>query len=46
MREMDWIFETIQCTELDKRQFATFQLTNATADWWESKKVTLGNDAI
>ena len=32
LREMDWIFETMECTELDKRRLATFQLTDAAAD--------------
>ena len=33
LREIDWIFETMDCTELDKHRLATFQLTDAAVDW-------------
>ena len=32
LREMDRIFETMECTESDKRRLATFQLIFAAAD--------------
>ena len=46
VEEMDWIFETMECIKLDNRRLANFQLTDATADWWESQKATLGNNAV
>ena len=33
LREIDLIFETIECNELDKRRLAVFQLTFAAVDW-------------
>ena len=45
LREMDHIFETIECTESDKRRMATFQLTFAAVDWWEAEKAIIGNVA-
>ena len=43
---MDLIFETIKCNELDKRRLAIFQLTFATADWWEAEKAMIGAEAV
>ena len=43
---MDSIFETIECFEFDKCLLVAFRLTYAAANWWESEKATLGNDAI
>ena len=42
---MDRIFETMECTESNKRRLATFQLTFAVADWWEAEKAIIGNVA-
>ena len=44
--EMDLIFDTIECSDQEKRKMAIFQLTYASADWWESEKATLGEEAI
>ena len=46
LREMDLIFDTIECSDQEKRRMATFQLTYATADWWESERATRGEEAI
>ena len=46
LREMDLIFDTIECTDQEKRRMATFQLTYIVADWLESEKATLGEEAI
>ena len=46
LREMETIFETMECNEHDKHRLATFQLIYATADWWESEKAKLGVEAI
>ena len=45
IRKMDQLFETMVCSELDKRRLAVFQLTYAAADWWESKKARFGEEA-
>ena len=42
---MDRIFETMECSEADKRRLATFQLTFSTTDWWEAKKEIIENVA-
>ena len=46
LREIDLIFDTIECSDQEKRKMVTFQLTYAAADWWESEKATLGEEAI
>ena len=46
LHEMDLIFDTIECLDQEKRRMATFQLTYAAADWWESEKATLGEEAV
>ena len=46
LRDMEAIFDTLECSEIDKRRMATFQLTFAAADWWEAEKATLGPDGI
>ena len=46
LREMDLIFDTIECSDQEKRRMATFQLTYVAADWWESEKAILGEEAI
>ena len=46
LREMESIFDTLGCSEIEKRRLATFQLTYAAADWWESEKAILGEDAV
>ena len=43
---MDLIFDTIECLDQEKHRMANFQLTYAAADWWESEKATLGEEAI
>ena len=44
LREMDRIFETMECSEADKRRLAISQLTFAAADWWEIEKAILGDE--
>ena len=46
LREMDLIFDTIECSDQEKYRMATFQLTYATTDRWESKRATLGEETI
>ena len=46
LREIDLIFDMIECSNQEKHKMATFQLTHAAADWWESKRSTLGEEAI
>ena len=46
IRELDQIFETMVCSELDKRCLAVFQLTYAVADWKESEKARFGEVAV
>ena len=43
---MDLIFDTIECSDQEKRRMATFQLTYTAGNWWESDKATLGEEAI
>ena len=43
---MDLIFDTIECLDQEKGMMVTFQLTYAAADWWESERGTLGEEAI
>ena len=45
LREMDHIFETVECNDTEKRRLATFQLTYAAADWWEAEQATIGEEA-
>ena len=45
LREMDCIFETMDCNEIEKRRLAVFQLTYTTADWWDAERATIGEDA-
>ena len=46
LREMDSIFRAIDCSEVEKRRLATFQLTYTAIDWWEAEKATLGAETI
>ena len=46
LREMEMIFEAIECSEQDKQQLAVFQLTFSAADWWASEKAMMGAEAI
>ena len=46
LRGMDIIFDTMGYLAIEKRRLATYQLTHAVANWWESKKATLGKRAI
>ena len=34
------------CSGIEKCRLATYQLTYAVADWWESEKATLGERSI
>ena len=43
---MDIIFDTMGCSGIEKRLLATYQLTYAAADWWESEKATLEERGI
>lgn len=45
IRQMDSIFDAIECNDLEKKRLAVFQLTYSAADWWESVKATIGEDA-
>ena len=42
---MDMIFETIECSDIEKKRLAVFQLTYSVADWWDAVKATIGEDA-
>ena len=42
---MDLIFETIECTDIEKRCLAVFQLTFSATDWWDTVKAMIGEDA-
>ena len=45
VRQMDIIFETIECSDIEKKRLAVFQLTYSAADWWDAVKATIGEDA-
>ena len=45
LREMDHIFKTMDCNEIEKRRLAIFQLTYAAANWWDAEKATVREDA-
>ena len=36
----------MDCSEVEKRRLANFQLTYAAADWWEAEEATLGAEVI
>ena len=40
------IFDTMGCSEAKKHRLATYQLTYAAADWWESERATLEGGTI
>ena len=44
--EIDLIYDTIECTDQEKRRTVTFQLTYTVADLWESEKDILGEEVI
>ena len=44
--DIDLIFNAIEWTYQDTHRMATFQLTYATTNWWESEKATLGEETI
>ena len=46
LRQMDHIFETMDCNDQEIKRLATFQLTYAAADWWEAVKATIGEEAV
>ena len=46
MRQIDPIFETTECIDLDKKRLATFQLTYAAADWWDAVRATIGEEGV
>ena len=43
---MDLIFKAIECSEVENRWLATFQLTYAAVDWWEAEEATLGEEVV
>ena len=43
---MDLIFKTIECTDIEKRHLAIFQITFSATDLWNAVKATIGKDAI
>ena len=46
LREMELIFDAMECNDQDKRHMAVFQLTFTAVDWWESEKATLGDEDV
>lgn len=46
LREMDTMFNALECGEQDKKRLAIFQLTYSAAEWWEAEKAALGDTAI
>ena len=42
---MDHIFETIEYREIKMHHLAVFQLMYVAIDWWDTEKVTIGEDA-
>ena len=45
LRDMENIFEAMECSDIEKRRLATFQLTFVAAEWWEAEKATLGTES-
>ena len=46
LREMDTMFNALECGEQDKKRLAIFQLTYSAAEWWEAEKAALGDATI
>ena len=44
LRQMDMIFKTIMCSDIEKKCLVVFQLTYSAADWWDAIKSTIGED--
>ena len=42
---MDLIFEIMDCNDTEKRRLEVFLLMYSTADWWETVKAIVGEEA-
>jgi len=46
LREKENIFDAMDCSATERRRLAMFQIMYVAANWWESVKATIGEDAV